>query len=728
MTNVLSLPTRLVPLVNTIRFGMTVVGTLATFLPAAIVLSINRDSATAVDSAIVLVPLTSVGLAWVLLRGTWRVAITLVAGYAMLIGQFLFTSSNGPVWPPIASATFAVSVIAIGGLATPVAFASVVLSAVLCRIGVQYFPEHITLISTDLLNGWVTPLADVALGMAFLAIAYQGRKAAQEFDAQLDEIREESERARLETEVDQARRAVDRKLHETVLNTLMVLSTTTKPEAAQLTAARDLAILDSLGTQVPLDVRALTRMAADQVPDLEVRLDVNTDAQFPDERSAAIVRDSIVELLRNIQRHSGVLIAEVRVRETQNSVHIDVEDQGCGLPSIAPSGFGTEQSVIRPIESIGGSVRWTSAPNRGVLVQLSIPLKAHTETPTLESSLNVLLGTWRVRAAFNPTIALGVLAVPAAVSAFGDPWLILMFFVSQLVATLILVFSNSRQFIGIVRISAIAFAVATILAATSLDPVCSSAVEMHWIIFTAAGGIVLPVLLLATWLTRVASLLLVIGVSVFASIQYPYECLVDPLDAALENAGWVLILVALIGGMTAVVDRVRSIAEIELNEVAQGKAASAAAEAATARWRTISKETRSLIEEIASPSGPIDVSRTQATARIEQARMRSLLEVSRLRSRSVRNFWEDLIERAHVQGHHVSVRVSAGSISPPLDESMREGIERIGSNCSQGTIEFTILEDALLCSASCVNLPLLPQGWELLDITESGFRIFEYRP
>jgi PAS domain S-box-containing protein len=88
------------------------------------------------------------------------------------------------------------------------------------------------------------------------------------------------------------------------------------------------------------------------------------------------------ELLRNVVRHAGVAEATLRVIHVPGRVELEVEDAGAGfdpgalaeLPR-ATHGFGLF-GIVERVRAFGGSIVVDSAPGRGTLVRIGLPLEA----------------------------------------------------------------------------------------------------------------------------------------------------------------------------------------------------------------------------------------------------------------------------------------------------------------------------------------------------------------
>lgn len=81
---------------------------------------------------------------------------------------------------------------------------------------------------------------------------------------------------------------------------------------------------------------------------------------------------ALLETLRNVERHAGGGPARLGVRATATTLTLWVEDDGPGFAAGDVEGFGLTESVRRPLESLGGSVR-IGARGPGARVTLTVP-------------------------------------------------------------------------------------------------------------------------------------------------------------------------------------------------------------------------------------------------------------------------------------------------------------------------------------------------------------------
>jgi signal transduction histidine kinase len=81
------------------------------------------------------------------------------------------------------------------------------------------------------------------------------------------------------------------------------------------------------------------------------------------------------EALTNVRRYARVENCEIHVRDTPvgSGVTVEIVDQGIGFDpsSVAGSGRGIRDSIIRRMAEVGGLATVTSAPEKGTTVELS---------------------------------------------------------------------------------------------------------------------------------------------------------------------------------------------------------------------------------------------------------------------------------------------------------------------------------------------------------------------
>jgi signal transduction histidine kinase len=79
-----------------------------------------------------------------------------------------------------------------------------------------------------------------------------------------------------------------------------------------------------------------------------------------------------LEALHNIANHARASRCTLRMRHQDGALHLDVTDDGCGIPAGHTVGVGLTSIRERAAE-LGGSCTWTPAPGGGTLVRAVLP-------------------------------------------------------------------------------------------------------------------------------------------------------------------------------------------------------------------------------------------------------------------------------------------------------------------------------------------------------------------
>jgi signal transduction histidine kinase len=202
-------------------------------------------------------------------------------------------------------------------------------------------------------------------------------------------------RARIVTASDQARRRIERDLHDGAQQRLVSLAlqlrsagrASPSPEAEELATQMDLMAEELTGALDELReiargihpaalaegglrpaLKALARRFA--VP---VRLDVGVDERLPEpiELAAYYV---VAEALTNTAKHADASVVDVRAESGEGILQILVRDNGRGGADIA-RGTGLIGLTDR-VEALGGRLSLYSPPGVGTTMQVALPLTA----------------------------------------------------------------------------------------------------------------------------------------------------------------------------------------------------------------------------------------------------------------------------------------------------------------------------------------------------------------
>ena len=201
-------------------------------------------------------------------------------------------------------------------------------------------------------------------------------------------------------EVEQAlmrsRRAVERRLHDTVLSTLTLLAredvvSCSEDEARLRSLCRgDVEALDRDGATGERHSSVVVVRSSDPPWSVPPGLEVSVHgvgwplvASMLTPTAASALGGAVQECLRNVARHAGVHHADVAVGVTQTLVTVVVVDAGRGFDprAVGEGRLGLRSSVRAAVEEVGGRADVRSAPGRGTSVELMVPLTSSVRQP-----------------------------------------------------------------------------------------------------------------------------------------------------------------------------------------------------------------------------------------------------------------------------------------------------------------------------------------------------------
>ena len=219
----------------------------------------------------------------------------------------------------------------------------------------------------------------VVVGWAFEALRERDRlrihAEEERAQAEADLARERERSMRLEE-----RSQIARRLHDSVLQTLKLISDTSEDPAEVRYLARvqerDLRqTINEYQSQHEDSFRARLLDVRATVEDrfrVEIEQVIRDDAEMNDALRAVVAATS--EALNNAARHSGTqqidLFSEIRDGVAQ----VNVRDRGVGFDPETVSRGGLVDSIVNRVEAAGGTAQVRSAPGKGTEVEIRVPL------------------------------------------------------------------------------------------------------------------------------------------------------------------------------------------------------------------------------------------------------------------------------------------------------------------------------------------------------------------
>ena len=700
-----------------IQAGIAAFCGLIGFGPSLAALVIGWQYATPMDVAMLGIPLALWVSGWFVPR--FR-PILLTGGLALLLALIVLVPPSGEfVWPRLASVALALAITAAAVTNVPATVGLTVVALALLLIDAQRADPNAGHLSTTTLGQAATAMGIllIAPAMAYVSQLWTGRCRA--LDAAANESRRREGQALAAERAEAARAAVDRRIHETVLNTLAAVTRASiSPEAAQIQCAKDLRELDSQQAGAPRSVQDMLAMLLERHPVPGPVLGVvHSDVRFRDDDSAQVAFDAMSEVLRNVIRHSRATRTSIRAAGRSSTVTLTVVDDGIGMDESTQARFGLRRALADSIRSMGGDVVVTSAPGRGTQVDITMPLASPRSTPPQHvPALDVLLGHLSARVAMLPALAIGlVLIVPTAMTfALTLPLIAVYLLFAASVLGISVRWQAGR--LGLLAVASLLFLVTTQGLTWWGMQGCASASGTHVIAFCTAGAMVLPALsmrrLRLTWLYMAVVAL----PTLVLPWALPADCRREALVPAIETTIWVIALVGIIALLSRAVDRSDRELDQRWREVTLTDARRQALQAADERWRSVNAETRDLLSLVATgAASPRDPEVRTAAARLE-SRLRSLLETSRIPREDMRAFLDDVIESVSAAGSSVSVTVIDGDGHEPPPDDIYDTLVAVGHHPGTRSMSITLLDHELLVAAN--REALVASGCRELGDTE----------
>ena len=319
----------------------------------------------------------------------------------------LFRSRHGVTGPLVlADATVIVALIALHHLVVPAALISAGTTWMLPLASTAIYISQLTIpppaglpVAAVVITAYIVTVAHPAdaLYLVFQALATAAlmvlvRRGGRSADAAIGRQLQLEQDLRVESARRADQREQDRRLHDTILSTLTMVASGALDRASPVLAAqasRDLQVLHLLSAlpepgppgPVALPDR-LAAVAADAAP-LRVSTSIFSATRTLPATAADRIVDCAAEALRNVARHAHTGAAELRVRDGNGQVVVEIIDQGQGFDarSVPPSRRGISESIRGRMTEIGGTAEISSHPGAGTTVTLRWPGEDAAGTP-----------------------------------------------------------------------------------------------------------------------------------------------------------------------------------------------------------------------------------------------------------------------------------------------------------------------------------------------------------
>lgn len=599
-----------------IELAARVTSGIAVFVPAAWILAAQGSRASAGDWLVLTLPAALWLVAFAPALRYERTMLQALCGFALLVSPFFLQTQAQWIQPTVVA--FGIMVAAAFCLTFTRALLIVVLgSAVDLLVSALQLPGT-AFVSGDLMARTIGALLAFLAGIGLVVTVRVWRGVAEQAEADEVRVRELVARAH---EAEQARLAVEgirRRIHETILNTLTGLSMkSTDLNVAQVQdlARRGVEQLDSgIAIAEELHVsQVIDGARAELSPGLlRIEARISKDPLLP-AQTVQVVRDALVEALRNIERHAQTDRAWIDVSMTDR-LEIVVTDLGAGLDPEYRERFGMRHALRAGIEEMGGRAQVESLPDGGTRVALSIPNTVDVTTP--EYPIRHLAETALVgRLGLLGTNAfLAMAAIPLTLS-----WpraLLIQFLVYAFVlANTGLAFAWRTRARIPLSFSAAFLAAGIALAALPAAAEPGLSQSLGWLIIAVTGGGALPLVLAQR---RTVGLLICFALvslpGMALALHVPTWAQAFPVMGAAIGTLYIGSVISAVSLMDNLLERRRQEAIATWHSVSRDLAAGQARLAALSEWELVSRRAQPLLTGVADGSlDPIsDAVRDQA--------------------------------------------------------------------------------------------------------------------
>lgn len=229
------------------------------------------------------------------------------------------------------------------------------------------------------------PLYALAIGVAAASAQRGLATGAETTDSMAMASLEREAQARLINSTEILVTQIQRKVHETVLNTLTAISRGNLPRTESVQkmiterSAESAKVLAEFAGIGPLTLQMPASNFIDSISDLieecgyrgiSISIDGDWGNSLSDEAENSLVA-AVRESLINVLRHSEATHVTLEIRRTKRkNFQIIVQDDGVGFEAGGRSGFGLSTILKSDLEAIGASVNVDSSTGNGCTVQI----------------------------------------------------------------------------------------------------------------------------------------------------------------------------------------------------------------------------------------------------------------------------------------------------------------------------------------------------------------------
>ncbi len=713
--------------------ALTIAGCVV-FLPAGALLLL-RNAGIGVGETIIYLVLLVIWLLGLLpVVRPHRASIQTAACLALLASPLLMNSTESSQWLPIPFIAFAVSFGAAFSFRSTTALPIIVVTALINWLVVLNPAPSVILSASEFLNGFIGPLFILITGPALSLLSRSWFLAAKRTDLSRESLESMVASSYRTLQIQTARSTVDRRIHETVLNTLHAIASSAPTSSRPRIQAACQHDLDQLELGIQGDrPQFLSAIIADAITasgfsSVQPAIHLDGDPELVPQLAGA-ARDAIVEALRNIDRHAAATTASISTTANADALTITIRDNGRGLSDQALERFGMRNTIRASMTALGGTVEVSSPAGAGTILILTMPLVEPSvlELPS-EPSLETVTRSLLARICIISPSLFGLVTI-WTITAQLDPQLetlitFLIFFAFNISLAL---FWASRLRVPLALATFVTAGICLLVAYQGLDG-CNSSATAHWLINSVTGGIVLTIFALAGNRLRILVLPVLTLIGLLLIWGLPNDCRGVPIMSIFVTVAYVIGGIYTAGRLFQKFDSKREDAEALWVKAAAQQTQIDKQAAAIASWSRVSDAAKSLLAGIAS--GVIDplAPSTRVRAAAEESQIRITLGFTDMAPSAMWNAIQSMVADAGAAGISVdAAALSAAGRTDPLPNFISEAlrITALAYPGEQVTVRLFIDgddEEILLTAPGDQALPIWITG-ESSTFTKTEFSI-----
>ncbi len=558
-----------------------------------------------------------------------RAVVQSSAGLLLVLTTYFDPGSDR--WISITTICFAVIVGAVFNLSTRSAAVVVVTAAILDFATALGVDAPRALFGVVQLVPWAGGALQVLAGGGLLLAWHSWMRNVTLADSEFDSIKRAIESDQQSSASREGTEAVARRIHETILNTLAAISMGVEPgrePEAQSACRRDLEQmnrdvrrLDACELREVIEAAITTIQPSRLACSVTVRGDRRVEA-----RIANAIHDAVVEALRNVERHSGQLEAQVDLR-VDDVITITISDTGRGPTPTAPERFGLRNSLRSNMASIGGRVHLEKNDRGGTTVILQSPTDVDRgfvipTFPILGAADATLIG----RLGATGTNFFMLLILAPVLASMPNPIPLAIATLAFIGLVVLLAFAWQTPLRPLLNWCGIALISVPFVVAAWQPLTCSASPALQALIAGASGGAALLILVANRPLyRRLLIVLLAVSGPLVATLRLPDECRLEPGLSVGVNAVYLAAIVSVLTWIDLRFDVRRVQAQSAWQSFVENQAARERDEAIARGWNLIGPGARDLLEGVADGSMSLGDPEARTKAAAEASTIRSAL-------------------------------------------------------------------------------------------------------